>query len=252
MIIPTYWEPYGGVCAARSSSPRARPPDSNRRHCQPGAIGLHDSDAAAGGGVGAGDAPDRIVDSYGAPAVDDRLFQREHPADQRFGALVEKPIALADGGIVTRNPPPQQHRSRGKNREHQHLQLPGRMDRERYQPDQQRGEPEPEQEDPGREQLQRHQDEAEDQPVPGAQRGKHLGHDMTPQGCGVVGGGGFGPALGTDGRRAAACADSALSPKAALAISPIPASEPSRLTASIGSMITFWFGESANCPNALM
>src|SRR5216684_2530815 len=179
MIIPTYWEPYGGVCAARSSSPRARPPDSGRRHRQAGAIGPHDSDAAAGGGVGAGDAPDRIVDSYRAPPVDDRLFQREHPADQRFGALVEKPIALAGGGIVTRNPPPQQHRSRGKNREHQHLQLPGRIDRERYQPDQQRGEPEPKQEDPGREQLQRHQDQAEDQPVPGAQRVKHLGHDMT-------------------------------------------------------------------------
>src|ERR1700692_547154 len=76
---------------------------SNRRHRQAGAIGLHDSDAAAGGGVGAGDAPDRIVDSYRARPVDDRLFQREHPADQRVGALVEKRIALARGGIVTRN-----------------------------------------------------------------------------------------------------------------------------------------------------
>src|SRR5712664_4035924 len=66
------------------------------------------------------------------------------------------------------------------------------------------------------------------------------------------GGGGFGPAFGTEERRAAACADAALSPKVALAISPIPASEPSRLTASIGSMLTFWFGEAANCPNALM
>ena len=50
--------------------------------------------------------------------------------------------------------------------------LPGRSDRERQQPDQQGGEPEPEHEDTRRQQLQRHQDEAEDQPVPGAKRCK--------------------------------------------------------------------------------
>jgi len=57
-------------------------------------------------------------------------------------------------------------------------------------------------------------------------------------GSGVTGGG-VAPADGTEARRAAACADSALSPKVAFAISPMPASEPSRLVASIGSMITF-------------
>jgi hypothetical protein len=58
--------------------------------------------------------------------------------------------------------------------------------------------------------------------------------------------------LGTDPRRAAAAAEAALSPKVAFAISPMPASEPSTLVASIGSIRIFWFGESANCPNALM
>src|SRR5450756_2037707 len=64
--------------------------------------------------------------------------------------------------------------------------------------------------------------------------------------------GGAGPALGTEERRAAACADTALSPKVAFAISPMPASDPRMLIASIGSMMIFWFGESASCPNALM
>src|SRR5450759_58084 len=73
---------------------------------------------------------------------------------------------------------PQRHRGGRENLEHQDLHLPGRMDRERQQSDQQGGEPEPEQEDTRREQLQRHQDDAEDQPVPGAKRGKHLGHGV--------------------------------------------------------------------------
>ena len=60
------------------------------------------------------------------------------------------------------------------------------------------------------------------------------------------------PAVGTEPRRAAAAADAALSPKVALAISPMPASEPSMLIASTGSMMIFWFGESASWPNALM
>jgi hypothetical protein len=41
-----------------------------------------------------------------------------------------------------------------------------------------------------------------------------------------VTGGGVGPALGTDERRAAAWAEAALSPKVAFAISPMPASDP--------------------------
>src|SRR5207244_5894619 len=66
-------------------------------------------------------------------------------------------------------------------------------------------------------------------------------------------GGAAWPALGTEPpRRAAACAEAALSPKVALAISPMPASEPRMLIASIGSMTIFWFGDSASCPNALM
>ena len=60
------------------------------------------------------------------------------------------------------------------------------------------------------------------------------------------------PTFGTEVRRAAAWAEAALSPKVALAISPMPASDPRMLTASIGSMMIFWFGESASCPNALM
>jgi hypothetical protein len=70
--------------------------------------------------------------------------------------------------------------------------------------------------------------------------------------CGVTGGG-VGPAFGTeDVRRAAAAAEAALSPKVALAISPMPASEDNTLVASTGIIRSFWFGESANCPNALM
>ena len=65
--------------------------------------------------------------------------------------------------------------------------------------------------------------------------------------------GGVGPVVGTEPpRRAAAAADAALSPNVALAISPMPASEPSMLIASTGSMMTFWFGESASWPNALI
>src|SRR6201996_5871594 len=65
--------------------------------------------------------------------------------------------------------------------------------------------------------------------------------------------GGVGPVFGTEvGRRAAACADTALSPNVAFAISPMPASEPSMDVASIGSMMIFWFGASAKPPNALM
>src|SRR5581483_6296414 len=135
------------------------------------------------------------------------------------------------------------------------------MHDERQQPDQQRGEPEPEQEDTRRRQFQRHQDETEDQPVPGAKgnakRGKHLGHDTTSPDssyCGTAGGVGVAdPADGTEVvRLAAACADIALSPNVAFAISPMPASEPSMLTASIGSMTIFWFGAAASWPNALM
>src|SRR5262245_45452305 len=72
-----------------------------------------------------------------------------------------------------------------------------------------------------------------------------------PQRCGATGG--VGPALGTEPpRRAAAVADAALSPKVARAISPMPASDPRMLVASIGSISTFWFGDSASCPNALI
>ena len=39
---------------------------SNGSHRQAGAIGLHDPDAAAGGRIGTGDAPDRIVDPHRA------------------------------------------------------------------------------------------------------------------------------------------------------------------------------------------
>src|SRR6266566_657455 len=65
-------------------------------------------------------------------------------------------------------------------------------------------------------------------------------------------GGGLGPAVGTEVRCAAAAAEAALSPNVALAISPMPASAPSMLIASTGSIKTFWFGDDANCPNALM
>ena len=75
---------------------------------------------------------------------------------------------------------------------------------------------------------------------------------MQPVRCiGTVAAGGE-PVLGTEPRRAAAWAEAALSPKVALAISPMPASEPRMLIASTGIMRIFWFGESANCPNALM
>ena len=63
---------------------------SSGSYRQARAVGLHDSDAAAGGHVGTGDPPDRIVDPNRARPVDDRLFKCEHPADQRVGALVEK------------------------------------------------------------------------------------------------------------------------------------------------------------------
>jgi hypothetical protein len=63
---------------------------------------------------------------------------------------------------------PRRHGGDCEHRKHQELGLPGRVDDKRQQPDQQRREPEPEHEDTGRQQLQRHQDEAEDQPVPGA------------------------------------------------------------------------------------
>src|SRR5450756_2935632 len=128
------------------------------------------------------------------------------------------------------------------------------MERERQQPDQQRGEPEPEQEHAGRQQFQRHQDDAEDQPVPGPEGGEHFSHDgpYPDKPGGGTGGTALVPALGTEERRAAACAEAALSPNVALAISPMPASDPRMLIASIGSMMIFWFGESASCPNALM
>jgi hypothetical protein len=64
--------------------------------------------------------------------------------------------------------PPERHGRGREHREHQQLRLPGRIERKRQQPDQQRRKPEPEQEHTGCRQLQRHQDEAEDQPVPGA------------------------------------------------------------------------------------
>src|SRR6478736_7404939 len=76
------------------------------------------------------------------------------------------------------------------------------------------------------------------------------GHALYPCRGGTAGG--VLPAGGTEPRRAAAAAEAALSPNVALAISPMPASEPRMLVASIGSMMIFWFGESASCPNALM
>ena len=119
--------------------------------------------------------------------------------------------------LAARDAPPQRHRGDREHREHQDLHLPGQVDRERQQPDQQRGKPEPEHEDARRQQFQRHQDEAEDQPVPGAQRRKHLGHDMTLSSaqtncrirthrCGATGGG-IGRCSAPSTRRAAAAAD---------------------------------------------
>src|SRR5206468_6050424 len=76
-------------------------------------------------------------------------------------------------------PAPNRHGSGGEDREHHELDLPGYRYSERDQPDQQRGEPEPEQENARRQHLQCHQDEADDQPVPGAERYEHVGHDTT-------------------------------------------------------------------------
>src|SRR3954447_7725758 len=76
------------------------------------------------------------------------------------------------------------------------------------------------------------------------------GHALYPCRGGTAGGVGLDD--GTEPRRAAAAAGAALSPNVALAISPMPASEPSMLIASTGSMMTFWFGDSASCPNALI
>ena len=85
---------FRSASQTRSSASGARRSESRRRHRQAGAVGLHDPDPAAGRRVGTGDAPDRVVDPHRAGAVDDRLFQREHPPDQRVGALVEERIAL--------------------------------------------------------------------------------------------------------------------------------------------------------------
>src|SRR5882757_11315274 len=94
------------------------------RHRQARAIRAHDPDPAAGGRVGAGDAPDGVVDPHRAGAVDDRLLQREHAADQRIRTLVEERIALACGGVLARDAAPQRYRRGGEDREHQYLQLP--------------------------------------------------------------------------------------------------------------------------------
>src|SRR5436305_5686784 len=88
--------------AAKTWMPGTRPGMTSllhRVHRQAGAVGLHYSDPAAGGRVGAGDAPEGVVDPHRAGAVDNRLFQRKYPAHQRIRALVEKRIALA-GGLV--------------------------------------------------------------------------------------------------------------------------------------------------------
>src|SRR5439155_11364885 len=78
----------------------------SRRHRQAGAVGAYDLDAAAGGCIGAGDAPDGVVDPHRARSVDDRFFQREDPADQRVGALVEERIADAGGAVRDGKAPP--------------------------------------------------------------------------------------------------------------------------------------------------
>src|SRR5262249_49925539 len=62
------------------------------------------------------------------------------------------------------------------------------------------------------------------------------------------------PVVGTVGRRGGGALPSPLlgsPPNAALAISAMPASEPSTLVDSIGRISTFWFGDSASWPNAL-
>jgi hypothetical protein len=63
---------------------------------------------------------------------------------------------------------PRRHGGDYEDGEQQQLRLPGRVDHKRQQSHQQRRKPEPEQKNARRQQLQRHQDEAEDQPVPGA------------------------------------------------------------------------------------
>src|SRR5207244_8319582 len=54
------------------------------------AVGANDLDAADGGSVRAGNAPDRIVDLDRAGAPDNRLLQREDAADESLGAAVEE------------------------------------------------------------------------------------------------------------------------------------------------------------------
>src|SRR5205085_9537703 len=97
---------------------------------------------------------------------------------QRLGALVEEGagarIQLRSGEAA-----PHRHGGGGEDREHHELNLPGHGNGERDQADQQRGESQPEQEYARRQYFQRRQDETEDQPVPGAERNEHVGHDTT-------------------------------------------------------------------------
>ena len=58
------WKTSCRCIALRSDGANVRPIDLNRGHGQAGAIGLHDSDPAAGGRIGTGDAPNRIVDPH--------------------------------------------------------------------------------------------------------------------------------------------------------------------------------------------
>ena len=256
------------LCRAMEQAEAA---DLGRRHRQAGAVGLHDPDPAAGRRVGTGDAPDRVVDPHRAGAVDDRLFQREHPADQRLGAPVEKRVALAaaawrcarsrrhsgtaatantanisscvcqDGLIANDSRPTSSAASPSQN-----MNTPGASSSSAI----------------------RMKPKISQFQVPSVV--EHLGHDTSvtsrinraspvPDRTRLSSPLAASPAAGSARcsaprtRRAAACAEAALSPKVALAISPMPASEPSmrgRLDRQHDDLLVRRIRRAA--PNALM
>src|SRR5262249_44641884 len=176
-----------------------------------------------------------------------RFLEGEHLPDIAFGPTVEE-RAVGRRLDPASKMPPQRHRGDSEHREGDELRLPGPGHRERDEPDRTGGEPEPQHEHARGKHLEQQQRRSEDEPGPGSVRDDPFQqHDTLlarRQALPVV----VGP-VGPVERRGAGGGRSSL-PNVALAISPMPASEPSTLTASIGSIRTFWFGDCASCPNA--
>ena len=193
------------------------------------AVDADDTHLASGQQFGPGDAPGRIVDADAALAARHRRLQPEDAADQPAAAIVEAGRGIGFLVLAARQQAAREDRNEAEAGEDQGRGLPAEIDQADHGAGQERGEAEPEQEDAGRQHLAADEDEAEDDPAPGAQEDRC--HRSLPQAPRPVG--------GTEPVRLASTASS---PKTARVNCAMPPTVPASAAASIGTITTLLLG----------